>query len=343
MKTIYVKTTGTCNLNCDHCFTGGKTGDKTHFNPAQTVKWVKEFMNKYDPDEHFHMEMHGGEPFLVPVEKLKAFTDHFWGMDNVSICGNSNLTFKLTDEILDFIKTRFDGNVGTSWDGWIRWANEKQYDLWKRNLKTLKEHDVHIFLKVSVSRPLVASTPDWFLDQLDALGVDEVALERLTVGGNAEVNMNIFPDNVEQDAWYLALYHRYMERQPAYKITTLDNLKLKLEMGLVKIDTNCRNCEQNLVTINSNGTLGGCPNMATEHKHAKITQPVKVFLESDGRVDEIVKELDFTEACLACDVFDLCGGDCHRLPWQNGRCGGLKNTLRHLSGRSTQSNLIIKV
>jgi hypothetical protein len=42
-------------------------------------------------------------------------------------------------------------------------------------------------------------------------------------------------------------------------------------------------------------------------------------------------------------VNDLCGGDCHRLPWQGDRCGGLKNTLRHLSGRSQQTNLILKV
>jgi len=343
MKTIYVKTTGTCNLNCDHCFTNGKNGDKTQFDPALTAKWVQEFMDQYPDDEHHHLEMHGGEPFLVPLEKLKAFTDIFWKRDNVSICGNSNLTFKMTDEHIDFIQTRFGGQVGTSWDPWIRWANQKQVDLWEKNLQLLKSHDIFINLKVSVSRPLVANTPDWFLDQMERLGVDDIALERLTVGGNAEEGNEIFPDNVEQDNWYLALYQRYMERKPAFKISTLENLKLKLELNLVKIDTNCRNCEQNLVTINSNGTLGGCPNMATEHRHATIQEPVGEFMMSDGRIHEIASELDFKPGCLHCDVFDLCGGDCHRLPWQNGRCGGLKNTLRHLSGRNTQSNLIIKV
>lgn len=343
MKTIYVKTTGTCNLNCDHCFTNGKRGDKTQFDPEVTASWVKDFMAQYPEDEQYHIEFHGGEPFLVPLNKIWAFIAHFEGKPNISMCANSNLTFKLTDDIIDTILVHFDGHIGTSWDPWIRWTNQKQVDLWKRNLGMLKRAGVTIHLKVSISRPLVASTPDWFLDQLDELEVDEVALERLTLGGNAEYNPDVFPDNVEQDDWYLALYKRYFERQPKYKITTLETIKQKLELGIVKVDTNCRNCEQNLVTINSNGWLGGCPNVATEHKHAHLSQKAEEFLASDGRIHEIATELNFKDGCLYCDVFDLCGGDCHRLPWQNGRCGGLKNTLRYLSGRDTQSNLIIKV
>lgn len=342
-KTIYVKTTGTCNLDCSHCFTNGKNGDKAQFDPDTTATWIREFMSEYPEGTHYHLELHGGEPFLVPLQKLKAFTDQFWGRDDVSICANSNLTFKLTDELIDFIQTRFGGVVGTSWDHWIRWSNEKQFSLWQGNLVKLKEAGVQVNLKVSISRPLVASTPDWFLDQMDALAIDEVALERLTVGGNAIVNMDIFPDNDEQDEWYLALFKRYKERKPTYRIKTLDILEEKIALGVVKVDTNCRNCEQHLVTINSNGTLGGCPNMASEHAHATIAQPVQEFLLSDGRLDEVVKELTFHDNCIKCDVFDLCGGDCHRLPWQNGRCGGLKKTLRYLSGRDTLSNLIIKV
>ena len=342
-KTIYVKTTGTCNLDCKHCFTNGKSGDKTHFDPVKTIEWVKEFMSQYPEGTHYHLELHGGEPFLVPLEKLKVFTDAFIGRDDVSICANSNLTFKLDEDLIDFIQTRFDGVIGTSWDHWIRWSNDKQYQLWLRNLVTLKEAGIKINLKVSVSRPLVASTADWFLDRMDELAIDEIALERLTVGGNAVVNMDVFPDNDEQDEWYLALYKRYKVRKPKYAIRTLDILEEKLELGVVKVDTNCRNCEQHLVTINSDGSLGGCPNMASEHRHSTIDKPVSDFLLSEGRVTEIAKELTWHDNCFKCDVFDLCGGDCHRLSWQNGRCGGLKKTLRYLSGREIQSNLIIKV
>lgn len=342
-KTIYVKTTGSCNLDCKHCFTNGKNGDKTQFDPDATAGWVKEFMAKYPEGTHYHMEFHGGEPFLVPLEKLKRYADNFFDNPHVSMCANSNLTFKITDAHLAFIQDYFGSVIGTSWDHWIRWSNEKQFSLWKSNLEMLASNGVHIALKVSVSRELIKSHPDWLLDQLDSFAVHDVSLERLTVDGNAEVNMSIFPDNEEQDNWYLALYHRYKARNPKYKIKTLDIIEEKLKTNMVKVDTNCRNCEQNLVTINSDGSLSGCPNSAARLHHAKMEDGVEVFLKSDGRVEQIAKELTWADECLACDVSDLCGGDCHRLPWQTGRCGGLKNTLRYLSGRNQQSNLILKV
>ena len=341
-KTIYLKTTGSCNLNCKHCFSGGKNGDKTQFDPVVTAKWVNEFIQKYPTSDH-HIEFHGGEPFLVPVNQLILFADHFKDLPNVTMCANSNLTFKLNDDLVEFIKNYLGSNIGTSWDHWIRFGNEKQLNLWKSNVKKLKAEGVYIHLKVSISKELLEMTADWFLDQIESFGVDEIALERITLSGNASDNLNIFPDNEKQDNWYLSLYKRYKERNLNFNIKTLDVIEEKLKMGLVKVDTNCRNCEQNLVTINSNGTLGGCPNVASEHKHSTITKSVEEFLVSDGRVDEIVKELDFNLNCVHCDVFDLCGGDCHRLPWQGNRCGGLKNTLRYLTGRVKESNLILKV
>lgn len=341
-KTIYVKTTGTCNLNCSHCFTNGKSGDKTQFCPDTVGDWVTDFMSRYPQDTHYHMELHGGEPFLVPLAKLKQFADRFYKHENVSICANSNLTFKMTDEHIQFIKTYFDSYIGTSWDHWIRWSNQKQFDLWRSNLALVRSHGIGISLKVSVSRPLLEMSPDWLIDQLESFDVQDVSLERLTMDGSASENLDIFPDNEKQDNWYLALYQRYKERNPKVRIKTLDIIETKLQNNMVKVDTNCRNCEQNLVTINSNGTLSGCPNTATQKPHAKLEDGVDVFLKSDGRVEEIVKELTWGETCLTCDVYDLCGGDCHRLPWQGSRCGGLKNTLRFLSGRNVQTNLIFK-
>lgn len=341
-KTIYVKTTGTCNLNCDHCFTNGRTGDKTQFDTKKTIAWIKEYMSKHPDDTGYHLEFHGGEPFLVPLEKLKEVADEFIDHPNVSMCANSNLTFRLTDGHVDFIKHYFSSYIGTSWDHWIRWSHPKQVELWKKNLRTLSDHGVGIGLKVSVSTQLIKMTPDWFIDQMEELPVTEISLERLTNDGSAVANPEIFPDNEEQDNWYLALYLRYMERKPKVRIRTMDILEKKLKYNLVKVDTNCRNCEQNLVTINPDGSLSGCPNAAPKLKHATLEQGADVFLGSDGRIGEIAKELTWGDTCLSCDVYDLCGGDCHRLPWQKGRCGGLKNTLRYLSGRNQQTNLIFK-
>lgn len=341
-KTIYVKTTGTCNLDCHHCFTGGKNGDRTQFDPVKTGDWIDDFIKVSDPKALFHIELHGGEPFLVPLHKLITLADRYVDLSYVSMCANSNLTFKITDDLIAFIKKYLGGHVGTSWDHWIRWSSEKQFDLWKSNLVKLREAGITIGLKVSMSKKLIETNPDWFLDTMDSLAVDQIALERITVGGNTEYNPAVFPCNEDQDNWYLELLKKYTARKPKYQITTLDNLINKIKNNQVKVDTNCRNCEQNLVTINSDGSLGGCPNVASEHSHATLNDPVETFLGSDGRIEEIVKELTFHDNCLSCDVFDLCGGDCHRLPWQDGRCGGLKNTLRYLANRPSVDKIIFR-
>lgn len=332
-KTLYIKTTGTCNLNCDHCFTSGRNGDKTHFDVKQTVKWVNEYIKQFPNDTQYHFELHGGEPFLVPVSYLKEFADEYVDNVNMSICANSNLTFKLTDDIVNFIKKYFNSHIGTSWDNWIRWDNEKQKQLWESNLKILNDNVIDIHLKVSVSKELIEQSPEWFINEINKYNVYDVSLERITVGGNASDEADIFPDNEKQDNWYLSLFKEYKKGNANFKIRTLDILEDKIKKNVVKVDTNCRNCEQNLVTINSNGTLAGCPNTASEKKHSTIFQPIKLFMHSDGRLNDIAKELTFNDNCISCDVFDLCGGDCHRLPWQDGRCGGLKNTLRYISNR----------
>lgn len=345
LKTIYVKTTGTCNLNCSHCFTSGRDGDPTRFDPEATAKWIKGLRETFPSDAHTHIELHGGEPFLVPLPLLTQFADEFKGATDLTMSAQSNLTFTLKPETIAFIKNHLGSTIGTSWDPWIRWDTEKQYRLWKHNLRVLREADVDVGLLVSVCKNLIDESPEWFLERMSALPVSGVSLERLTLSGNALRDPTIFPDNEAQDNWYLELLKVYQTGKYPVRIKTLDVLIEKVKYNVVKVDTNCRNCEQNLVTINSNGTLGGCPNVASEHRHAHIRDSAETFLRSPGRVDQIAKELDFSETCIMCDVFDLCGGDCHRLAWQGARCAGLKNTLRFLSGRSKphDPNLIIKV
>lgn len=330
MKNIYVKTTDTCNLHCDHCFTSGRHGGKVVWDVENTRRWVEDFISQYPEDEEHHLELHGGEPFLVPLDKLESFTQHFEGRENISIGATSNLVFKLTDRHIAFIKNVLGSRIGTSWDGDIRFETETQKHLWMKNIKRLKEEGVVIKLFVSVTSTLVNRDVGDFLSILSEIEPDEVSLERLTRNGNANDNLHIFPDNEVQDGWYLKLYQEYNKRQWPFEISTLETIKEKIDQNIVKVDTNCRTCEQNLVTINADGSLGGCPNAAPEHSHATISESAKDFLASEGRVSEITKELDFHPLCLSCDVFDLCGGDCHRLAWQGDRCGGLKKLLRYV-------------
>lgn len=340
MKTIYIKATGKCNLNCSHCFTNGRNGDGEIWSVENVARWIKDFIAQYPNDDH-HLELHGGEIFLRPLNELSRFTTIFESYDNVTIGATSNLVFKLTDEHIAFIKNSLGNSIATSWDSGIRFENEKQKNLWENNVKLLKDAGVFVKVFLSVTKSLVEKDPLEIIDYFNKIGPDELALERLTLSGNAIKNGQIFPTNESQDNWYLSLYKEYKKRETNFNIVTLDILERRLKENKVKEDTHCRNCEQNLVTINSDGSLSGCPNTAEVFKYTTLENGVGDFIYSQGRISRIAKELDIPKHCLRCDVFQHCGGDCHQLPWDGERCGGLKNTIRYLLGKGSSDPITL--
>ena len=93
------------------------------------------------------------------------------------------------------------------------------------------------------------------------LGVQEVSFERLTGNGNANLHPEIFPRNIEQDAWFLKM-HEQSEQYNCrdwFENETLEVIYDKFDKGFLKGGTFCRDCEQKLFTINADGTISGCP------------------------------------------------------------------------------------
>lgn len=346
-KVVYVKTIGTCNLNCDHCFTNGSSGDKTMFNVGDTLSWLSDYVDAVGHDCDWHVELHGGEPFLVKIPQLMEFTTGLRKIvPSVSIGCTSNLTFPLTDAHLEFICNELQGQIGTSWDPHIRWETAKEYQRWQTSLERLAALDIFPKVNVTITKRLINEySPAVLIEELLSVGVRVVELERLTMDGSAICSADgIFPDNDQQDLWFMGLvdYYQSNDIQDKLNILTIDNLLLRLQQNRVHTGTNCRNCEQNLVTINSDGSLATCPNSATQVNYSSIQDDPEVFLTHDLRVGSQVKEQSWDERCLRCDVFDLCGGDCHKLNWDH-RCSGWKRTLHKLSDRPYVDNLIIKV
>lgn len=340
VKTIYVKTTDTCNLNCAHCFTSGRYGGKLAWDPIKSQRWLRDFIAQHPESEHFHIELHGGEPFLVPLSSIKTFLAPFVDDPRISVGATTNLVYRLTPELVEFIKTTLAARIATSWDGWGRFENRRQYRLWRRNLRTLKAAGVTVKLFVTVTRKLLARPVEKLLALLERLGVDEVAIERLTLDGNARLHPGLFPDNRAQDQYYYDLYRAYRARSWSFRITTLEVIEEKFRTRAFKVDTNCRTCEQQLVTMNADGSLAGCPNGAARERSGSIEEPVETFLLSEARLTRITKELDYDPRCLRCELFDVCGGDCHRLPWQGNSCPGLRKLLTHFKRRSNPFALV---
>lgn len=341
---FYLKTTETCNLNCKHCFTNGKNGPKIYWDTDKLIDWIRRFRKTVGKNHSAHMEFHGGEPFLVPVEDMQKvyaacknlWEDHTWGV-------TSNLVFKLTPEIIEFVKGPLGNRIGTSWDPDIRFNNPRQYDLWRKNVGILQSEKINIKLFISVTKGTVNIEPAELLEWIQELGIKEVSLERLTRNGNANLHLDIFPTNLEQDAWFLKMHQQSetIQARNWFDNEFLENVYSKFENNFNRAGTFCRDCEEKLFTINANGTISGCPNSAPEHQFGDLTQEIDSLLHSEKRLNNIACEKSRDPRCYSCEVYQYCGGDCHQLSWQEEVCGAPKSLMMYLAGINNKSKKTI--
>lgn len=341
---VYLKTTETCNLNCAHCFTNGINGRKIYWDADKTSDWLKRLSQYYPDISHIHCEFHGGEPFLAPLDSMISCYNNckdLW--PSMSWGATTNLTFKLTDELIDFIKGPLGNRIATSWDPTIRFANNKQRELWESNVRLLIDQGVDVKLFVSVTKSLLEIEPIDLLRFVRDLGIIEMDLERLTSNGSAKKHPEIFPENIEQDAWFLKMYNQMIEHDARNWVSNvfLENILAKFETGFTKSGTFCRDCEEKLFTINADGTIAGCPNSAPIDHFGNMDQSIDELINSTKRINNIACERQMNEKCYDCVVFEYCGGDCHQLEWQGDVCGAPKSLMKQLKN-ANPSKIYIK-
>lgn len=326
---FYIKTTETCNLNCSHCFTSGRNGRKIYFNPEKTARWV----NQFSEGRTAHFEFHGGEPFLAPIEDMRQFYDQTREVWPGATYGmTSNLVVKLTDSKLDFISEVLNNRIGTSWDPKIRFENDKQLQLWEDNVKLLLDRGCTIKLFVSLTRDCINIEPIELLKYVRDLGVQEMAIERVTSNGYAKKNLFVFPSNLEMQNWFLKMQHQIEEYDARdwFENEFMETVYAKFETGFTKGGTFCRDCEQKMFTINADGTVAGCPNSAPEDHYTTIDSDAATVLSSQSRCSIIAKELSRDPRCYECQMYKYCGGDCHQLEWEGDVCAAPKLLMKYL-------------
>lgn len=342
MNLFYVKTTETCNLNCKHCFTSGSKGAKIFWNVDKVIDWFKRYRDHVG-ERSVHFEFHGGEPFLAKVSDMNRFyeeTKDLW--NDYSYGVTTNLTFKLTDEIRQFIKGPLENRLATSWDSSIRFANMRQYDLWRSNVKSLLEDGVTVKLFVSVTKDFVQMDQKEFILWIKELGVSEVSFERLTKDGNANEHPEIFPTNIELQNWFVDLHNASVELDARKWFTneTLESIYTKFENNINNSSTFCRDCEEKLFTLNPDGTIAGCANSAPSEAFGRIEDDIETLLTAPKRIETIACEVSRDLRCYQCDFFALCNGDCHRLEWEGDVCAAPKKLYRVLSSQINKRRTI---
>ena len=201
---------------------------------------------------------------------------------------------------------------------------------------------VTIRLFISVTKDTIAIDPIVLLRWIRRLGVQEVSFERLTNNGSAKKFPEIFPANIEQDAWFLKMHHQ-SEKYGArhwFENDFLETIYSKFDTGFIKGGTFCRDCEEKIFTLNADGTISGCPNSAPEFQFGHIDDDINNLINSPIRLENMACERSRNPLCYSCDVFQYCGGDCHQLSWQDEICGAPKSLMRELSKKKKIFSII---
>ncbi|MAZ47366.1 MAG: hypothetical protein CME65_02315 [Halobacteriovoraceae bacterium] len=327
---FYIKTTETCQLNCDHCFTNGSNGQKGFFDENRVIDFMHKLKNKVPQINSGSVTFHGGEPMLCPPEKMidlwqacrDLWPSLFWSIQ-------TNLTYKIDPIKLTFFEKVCQKTWGTSWDYDLRWKSKRSSDLWRSNIKELAQDGHNITVIVSLSKKLLQEKePIEVIEDLAELGVKHVNFERITSNGNAIANKRVFPSNKDLDHWFDKMW-RQSVNQKTYQY--IDNLFFDSILTSAVFNTfsgcRCRQCEQKVFTINADGSIGGCPNTAAESPFAHINENIDDILFNPGRLCNIEKESRRNQACYTCEVYDICNGDCHQLAWENGVCAAPKTLM----------------
>lgn len=335
----YLKTTDTCNLHCDHCFTNGHNGKKGWFDVPRTIDFFKR-LHQYTPIvSSGTISFHGGEPMLAPPELIFELYDGVKGLwDNLGWTIQTNLTYPITHKKIEIFEVICGKSWGTSWDLNIRWPNPKQEQLWRDNVKTLSAQGHDITVMVCLSGDVIRTLqPIDIINDMVGLGIKHINFERVTPNGNALkfMDVGILPSNVELDKWLLLMWEQMLEHKTWEYV---DNMFFDSILTGMIYNTHdgyrCRDCEQKILTINADGTIGGCPNSATDNTFGTINDDIESLMTSEGRMCNIASELIRHPKCSICPVFDICNGDCHQLSFQGNVCASPKSTMIQIKNKS---------
>lgn len=268
---------------------------------------------------------------LAPPELMFDVYDQLKGLwPNMRWTVQTNLTYPLTDGKLQVFEKICNKSLGTSWDVNMRWrGNLNQQLQWESNVRQLNADGYNLTVMICVDRDVIAMEPIDVINKMIDLGFAHVAFERITVNGNARFAMqDIMPSNSEQDQWFAKMWQQSVEHQTYEKIHNVffDSVIAELVYN-AHTGYRCRDCEQRILTINADGTVGGCPNGAAETQFGTISDSASKLMTSEGRMCNIQSEIIRHPLCSICPVFDVCNGDCHQLSWEGNVCAAPKTMM----------------
>ena len=318
--------TPTCNLACSHCYAA--TGDRTHVLSTDEAKAVIDDLAAFKVPV---LLFSGGEPFTRPDIRELAEYAKAKGL-RVTFSTNGTL---IDDELADWIKNLGVSYVGISIDG-----TEEVHDRFRRfkgaykaslaAIRRLRERDVKVGLRVTMTRDNVAAIPAIF-DVMREERVPRICLYHLVYTGRGrEIAATDLSHEEERAALdtIIAETKRCFDTGFPVEVLTVDNhtdgialyLRMKAEghpnaeKALELLTLNGGNSSgQGIACLSWDGTVY-CDQFWRDHPVGNVLERPfsKIWGEPpEGSLLELMRhKKDHVKGrCRNCRWLDLCGGN----------------------------------
>lgn len=318
IKTIYLKVTNDCNLNCSFCYNKGK-------HTVPTFKLPKGALDEFKGLLIFH----GGEPMLN-TKYIDSIYDEYKDRGfKFSITTNLLTNF---DTLLRYAKEWENCDyIKVSYDVFGRFPNAEVEERFMSNLKKLYlSTDKDVIVSICLSEHTLSIDPKKIYDKFKRIS-DGLNFELLTNDSEEDIS-DLIPKYSEVDEWLLSLYRIYRDNNKSFYISNFDDLE-KASTGIY-VGCRARQCSYTVRTIETDGRMFGCPN--TVFKDTGVLANICddfVILEKKNIISsnkqETTKENKAT--CLYCKYNKICNfGGCYQQKWTD-TCPGLKKLMQEIS------------
>ncbi len=339
IDTILIKVASRCNIDCSYCYVYHMGDDnwsrQSKFMSDETIEAMCHQMAQLSvsQDKLFSIVLHGGEPFLMGVSRLRKLLSSLRNVLSadypISIQSNGVL---ITNEILD-VCAEYNASVAISIDGpkeihdkfRIGHKAEGTFDAVIKGIELLKHHSDATFLNAGLLAVIdPESDPSVVYNFFKTLGAPSVDFlykdgnfDRLPTGKKSITS-------VEYGEWMTGLLNAYLTDKEPLPIRIIDDMMKVLlggisskeglgltDFGIVIIDTDG--------TIMKNDTLKSTYNGADKFDHQINIKDKNLidFLDSTEFKDYREMQRPTNANCLSCPNLNLCGGGMILHRWSN--------------------------
>ena len=325
-KTVIIKPTHDCNLNCEYCYVGedaqkGRMNSKTLESSFQEV--TKTFNKSRDQIEFL---WHGGEPLKMGIDFFKYVTKltDFYKKGGYNIKNSIQTNGTLLDgEFIEYLTNKeHEFFIGLSLDGPKEIHDKTRHyknkvgsfnEVWK-NVLILKKYKkkigaISVINKLNIN--YISEIYKFFKENNLSLKANP-----LINSGNAIKNINnlgITP--IEYGKAMINLFNLWFYDSKPNLDMTIDNLDSIVRMNLTNQPFGCnysKSCQNSFISIGPNGDVYPCGRFdeIPEFKYGNINKnSLKEMLENPKRF-KLLQRSSKIESCQNCEYEKICNSGC---------------------------------